>query len=104
LLELFASLLHPDGVLVFSTSSPAAVKSLRPYQDLSWADRLFSDHARSGFGYAEPQEEGEARGLSACSPERVERVITRQGILRVVDYSARGWAGTQDVFTCVRAE
>ena len=102
-------MLAPSGLLVFTTHGPFLADELRrgarEFPVASGAD-LVTHFDLDGFGYQDYT--GQAGyGISLSSPDWVIRLLqnparqTRAG-LSLAAYLARGWAGRQDAFGCVR--
>jgi SAM-dependent methyltransferase len=105
-LELFDSVLAPSGVLVFTTHGPYLVdevrRGARDFPVASTSD-LVARFDLDGFGYQDYTGQL-GYGISLSSPEWVIRLLRQRAGLSLAAYLARGWAGRQDAFACVRGE
>lgn len=105
-LELFASVLAPGGLLVFTTHGPYLVEEARrgerAFPVRSTRD-LIERYDLDGFGYQDYTGQT-GYGISLSSPEWVIRMLARRTELAPAVYVGRGWAGRQDAFGCVRGD
>jgi hypothetical protein len=105
-LDLFLTLLQPEGLLVFTTHGrlPAAWMSQGLVHYGLGADgarRLVADYDRDGFAYADYPTSTDY-GISLSSPAWVASQIDRLGMLRFVLYSEAAWDDHQDVVACTK--
>jgi SAM-dependent methyltransferase len=106
-LNLFRSVLHPSGVLVFSTHGYDAYRRMVtdtfkygiPYYRKT---NILYNYERYGFGYVKYSGSQSYYGLSLSDPFWVLKHIAKVGGLRVVCFSEKGWVNFHDSFACVR--
>lgn len=103
-LHFFDRHLTPDGVLVFTTHGRQPIQwmnenvysyGLQPAEQKA----LIEDYDRTGFGFVSPA--NQAFGISLSSVSFVCGQLERIGSLRLIGAHEAGWAGHQDVFTCL---
>jgi len=104
-LSFFDSALEQRGVLVVSSHGRLVAHRMGRGEsyglDSSRLDALLSDHARTGFGYADyPKQTG--YGISVARPGWIlDRLATNPG-LRVIGYAEHAWDDHHDVIACVK--
>ena len=106
-LSLFRSVLHPSGVLVFSTHGYDAYRRMVtgsfeygiPYYRKT---AILYNYERNGFGYVKYPGSKSYYGLSLSDPFWVLTHVAKVGGLRVVCFSEKGWVNFHDSFACVR--
>lgn len=108
LLDLFESLLAPEGVLVFTTHGETIVRALRSgtlaFKVRSPLD-LIAHYELHGFGYQDSLY-ADARtgwGISLSAPAWVCRFLEQQPGLDNLLYLSAGWNRHHDVFACGRS-
>jgi SAM-dependent methyltransferase len=103
-LRVVANVLHPGGILVFTTHGRHVADrlaeddfyGLRP----DARDQALRDFRAGGFGYADyPGSAG--YGISLADPSWVANRIMSAGKLRLISYVERGWDDHQDIVGCV---
>jgi SAM-dependent methyltransferase len=103
-LGFFERHLTPDGVLVFTTHGRQPIQwmterffdyGLQPAEQAA----LIGAYDRSGFGFVLPA--NQAFGISLSSVAFVCAQVERIGSLRLIGAHEAGWAGHQDVFSCM---
>lgn len=104
-LALFTRHLGPDGVLVFTTHGRQPIQWMRNrYFDYGLTNSeqavLIDGWTRTGFGFVTPA--NQAFGLSLSSLSWVTAQIEAFPELKLVGMTEAGWAGHQDVFSCLR--
>lgn len=109
-LQLFESLLSPDGVLVFTTGGREVVDRLRSGRQTYWlppdlTKEMLARYEESGFAYGQYPWTTYPRsfGISIASPTWVCSVLERMPELRLLNFTERGWDQHQDVVACLRA-
>lgn len=106
LLELFNSVLAPDGILLFTTHGRRIAYLLRE-QSLDvglpgeLVDGTLKDYERDGFGYRDYVTQRNY-GISLASPSWVCRQLERLSSLRLLTYTEAGWYYHQDAVGCQR--
>jgi SAM-dependent methyltransferase len=104
LLDRFASVLDPDGILIFTTHGAAFADALR-VGDLRFPvprrDDLVARYDHDGFGYYDyPGRED--YGISISSSAWVAELLNGSMGLRHGLFMAGGWGRLQDVHACTR--
>ena len=104
-LSFFANHLKPDGVLVFTTHGRQPVQWMMDgFYDYGLDDQerqdILRDYAMDGFGYMESKTHG--YGVSVSSMAFVCDAVQRLRTLKIIGMQEAGWAGHQDVYSCVR--
>jgi SAM-dependent methyltransferase len=108
LLRLFASLLEPGGVAVFTTHGRFSAGKLRDHE-LNYGlpeeriDDLVRQYDTSGFGYVDYWQQVDY-GISLASPSWICAELEKLPSLRLVGYTERGWHDHHDVVACVSVE
>lgn len=105
-IKFLSSLLNPGGLLVFTTAGQF-VYDLLSLGDLFGLDeqgasivmKNFNEH---GFGYAKYPSQTHNIGRTIVKPSYVQSVLEKHPDLRVITCTERGWAGRQDVFSCIK--
>jgi hypothetical protein len=88
---------HLDGVLVFTTAGVSVAELMRQERPTAVdSEALLESFDRTGFGYADYP--GQSYGLCRVKPDWVLRLLSMLK-LDVVDFTERGWANRQDVYT-----
>jgi SAM-dependent methyltransferase len=106
-LRVFRSVLHPQGLLVFTTHGYDAYRRMVT-EDFNFCipyDRksaILYEYDHNGFGFVQYPGNDSYYGLSLSSPEWVLKQITNLGSLRVVCFSEIAWVNFHDCFACVR--
>jgi SAM-dependent methyltransferase len=101
-LELLASHLERDGLLVFTVHGRGAIEELRVGQRtfaVADADGLLERCDRDGFAY-EHYLGHDSFGISLSRPWWVCRELERHARLELVLYAEGGWNGRQDAVAC----
>jgi SAM-dependent methyltransferase len=104
-IDFFSDHLIGDGLLVFTTHGRQPIQWMRDDvygYGLSLAEQrgLIEQYAASGFGFVSPA--NQAFGISLSSIGKVCGLLQRQPHLKVVGLHEAGWAGHQDVFSCLK--
>jgi hypothetical protein len=104
-LDFLAGHLAPDGVLVFTTHGRQPIEFMTEgvfgYGLSEQEQRAFiDDYDRTGFGWVSPA--NQAFGLSLSSVVFVCSQLARVRALRIIGVHEAGWAGHQDVYSCMR--
>ncbi len=104
-LDFFDRHLAPDGVLVFTTHGRQPIQWMNDGffgYGLSRDEQqaLIAAYDRTGFGFVSPS--NQAFGLSLSSLEFVLSLLAPLTWLRIIGVHEAGWAGHQDVFSCMR--
>lgn len=104
-LEFFADHLNPDGVLVFTTHGRQPVQwMIDGFFDYGLTSdeqqSLMRGYATDGFGFVSPN--NQAFGISLSSTAFVCAQVERQSSLKIIGLHEAGWAGHQDVVSCLR--
>jgi SAM-dependent methyltransferase len=104
-LDFFSDHLVDDGVLVFTTHGRQPIQWMNENffdYGLSAEEqrRLIGDYAESGFGFVSPA--NQSFGISLSAIWKVSGLLQRQPSLKVVGLHEAGWAGHQDVFSCIK--
>jgi 2-polyprenyl-3-methyl-5-hydroxy-6-metoxy-1,4-benzoquinol methylase len=111
-LNYFASLLMPNGVLIFTTHGPFVAQRMRSGVfnyglDESEVAKLLANYDTTGMGYGDypnhvPAMVGVTRyGISVSRPSWVCGQIERVSKLRILSYCERAWDNHQDAVTCI---
>jgi SAM-dependent methyltransferase len=101
-LELLASHLEPDGVLVFTVHGRGAIEELRVGERtfaVEQPDGLVERCDSEGFAY-EHYLGHDSFGISLSRPWWVCRTLERHAGLELVLYAEGGWNGRQDAVAC----
>jgi SAM-dependent methyltransferase len=103
--DLVESVLEPGGLFVFTVQGGHTADSWRngvpePQHPREAMDRILAGYDTAGFGY------GDYTGMrdwgdALVRPEWVRAMIAGRDALELVDYLESGWAGAQDVVTCL---
>ena len=107
-MTLVESGLEAGGLFVFTLQGRQIAEAWRggardPRLPPDRIERILAGYDASGFGYA--HWEGERNwGDSLVKPDWVRQQIERREGLTLIDYVETGWAGAQDVATCVRPD
>jgi len=104
-LDLIESVLEPDGLFLFTVQGRHIADSWRngvaePTHPEKVMDRILHDYETAGFGYSDytgMRDWGDA----LVRPEWVRATIAGRDGLELVDYLESGWAGAQDMVTCL---
>ncbi len=105
-LDLIESVLEPGGLFIFTVQGRHTAHSWRngvaePEHPEETMARILADYETSGFGYCDyagMRDWGDA----LVKPKWVRAAVAGRDGLELVDYHETGWAGAQDVVTCVR--
>ena len=100
LLDKMFSWTRPDGLIVMSLHGRLALDrqnsgQLRYIDDDAW-ERIKSEYARSGFGYADYEGQN-GYGVSVTKPSWTAAVIENRPELRLITLSERAWDDHHDV-------
>jgi len=105
-LTLLVSALNPKGLLVFTTAGRFVSELINlgalgglHQEDASEALRNFS---KTGFGYARYPGLPFNFGRTLIQPFKVFSILSKYANLRVIGFVERGWAGRQDVYSCIK--
>jgi hypothetical protein len=101
----FAEHLTSGGILVFTTHGRQPIQWMREgvfTYGLNNEEqcRLIEGYVRAGFGFVSPS--NQAFGISLSSMAFVCRQLERLPSLRLIGFHEAGWAGHQDVVSCIR--
>lgn len=105
-INLFNSLLAPDGLLVFTTHGRWVVQRIRcgeePYGlESDRLEGLLKRYDQKGFGYGS-YPWTEHYGISVSSPAWVCAQLEKLANLRLLNFTERGWDNHQDAVACLR--
>ena len=105
-LRFFADYLAPGGVLVFTTHGRQPIRWMMEgvyNYGLSREEQhaLIHGYVTQGFGFVSPS--SQAFGISLSSPTFVCAQLEQWSSLALIGIHEAGWAGHQDVISCVRA-
>jgi SAM-dependent methyltransferase len=104
-LEFFSDHLNPDGVLVFTTHGRQPIHwMVDGFFDYGLTKHeqhaLMQGYATGGFGFVTPA--NQAFGISLSSTAFVCSEVDRLPTLKIIGLHEAGWAGHQDVVSCMR--
>jgi CBS domain-containing protein len=107
-IELFRSLLHPDGMMLVTSHGHAVARKLETRTRVyglsdDQIEAVLAGYRRDGFGYAD-YESTPGYGFSVSSPAWTYARLEEIGGLRIGLYMERGWSEHHDVIACLPAE
>jgi len=105
-LKFLSSLLNNQGVLVFTTAGQFVFELISLGDlvglDEEGASKAMEDFQKFGFGYAQFPPLDYKFGRTIVKPAHVLSLLEKYDDLRVLTCTERGWAGRQDVFSCIK--
>jgi len=104
-LKFLSSLLNNQGILVFTTAGQFVFELISLGDlvglDEKGASKAMQDFQEFGFGYAQFPPLDYKFGRTMVKPAYVLSLLEKYNDLRVITCTERGWAGRQDVFSCI---
>ena len=99
-------MLNGGGILVFTTAGQFVFELISLGDlvglDQKGASKAMQDFRKFGFGFAQYPQLQYKFGRTIVNQSNVLSLLEKYDDLRVLTNTERGWAGRQDVFSCIK--